>query len=110
MMPAPMMLLAMFMNALFKPLLGLADSSRSSGLKSMSFATVTLGASMPVNSGARCPAAPLPSSPADSAPMESSSSTQPSACADPFGSRIASGSAKSKRTRCGVLGVPLGLA
>lgn len=54
MMPAPMMLFAMFMNALFMPLFGRADSRRSSGLKS-SVAKVTLGASISVRSGTLCP-------------------------------------------------------
>ena len=52
---AHMMLLAMFIKALDIELLGLALSSRSSGLKSDS-ATVTAGASMPVRRGARWPA------------------------------------------------------
>lgn len=52
-----MMLLAMFMNADLIPLFGRALSSKSSGLKS-SVASVTDGASMPVNNGTR---APLPS-------------------------------------------------
>ena len=54
------------MNALAIPLFGLALSSNSSALKSESpsVATVTLGASIPVNSGVLCALLPLPSLPA----------------------------------------------
>lgn len=53
------MLFAMFIKALFMPLRGLALSRWSSGLKLKSSATVTLGASIPVNSGIRCDVDPF---------------------------------------------------
>ena len=101
-----MMLFAMFMKALLIPLLGLALSRCSSGSKSS--ATVTLGASTPVNSGSRCTLRPAsPPSCAYPLPFADRKSSPSSSNHSPDWPRTKGVS--SNLTRFGVLGVPSGL-
>jgi len=113
-----MMLFAIFMKALRIPLLGLAVSSKSSRLESISvLAIVTLGASIPVRRGALCPVLLLWPTGEWSERSSSSSNVSLSRSKSFMGRcpfdllSLVSASAISKRTRLlvlGVLGRPLG--